>query len=487
MGVVGDIIGLTERGMEIGMAQRGSEIGGYSNAADRAAFGSSGCQRGMERDGLAVLAARKFHQAMVPLTRLALAANFRHIHVLHAERMPREGAVLLVANHPSTWTDVVLLDAVLGRRFHFLAHEEQFHPWPRGVLLELYGTLPLSSREHRPDAMARNAVTFRRCEELFDRAEGVAVFPEGISRVDRGLLPLKHGAARLALSYAERRENRGTFALVPVGIYYSDRTAFRSDVTVQVGKAIPAVALRASGTADPEEAAGRLTDRMAEAMRGLGLEGMDRPEAGVFSALEPIAAGGAGSLELERARRLARSLADERWNQPEKFARLQRCARVFERMRRVLGVSESALAARSRTERRGAVLALVAGSVPALAGLAIHVLPAMLTHAATRRYASDPSRVAFARIASGFFFLVLAYGAGITLLLVGTRVHPVWVPALALLSALLGVFALGFAPRARSEYERCRLAWISRRHGRFVGRARREREILRARALALLA
>jgi hypothetical protein len=129
----------------------------------------------------------------------------------------------------------------------------------------------------------------------------------------------------------------------------------------------------------------------------------------------------------------------------------------------------------------------VAGFVPALVGLAIHALPAMLTHAATRRYASEPSRVAFARIASGFLFLALSYGAGIFLLLAGAQVRPVWVPAIALFSAMLGVFALGYAPRARSEYERCRVAWISRRHGRFVNRTRGEREMLRAEALAYLA
>jgi 1-acyl-sn-glycerol-3-phosphate acyltransferase len=465
------------------MAHRGIEIRQDGSAGARAGFRRSACHRRAGHDGLAVLVAKGVYRAVLPLMRLVLAVAFARVRVLHGERLPREGGVLLVANHPSTWTDVVLLDAALGRGFHFLAQEEQFRPWPRGILLRLYGALPLSSREHRPDALARNEATFLRCEELFDRGEGVAVFPEGISRVDRGFLPLKHGAARLALSYAARRESGGPFALVPVGIHYSDRTAFRSRVTISVGPAIPAAEWGVPGAGDPEEQASRLTERMAEAMHGLVLELADRRLATLFSVLEPIAADRAGSLELEHARLLARALVDSRRSHPADLARLERRARAFDRMRRALGVSQGALGERSRVDRAEDLLALLAGALPALAGLAIHALPAALTQAATGRYASEPSRVAFARIASGFLFFSLFYGAGGALLVARTGLHPAWLLVLVPLSGLLGLFAQGYTRRVRLERERWRLARISRRHGRFVRRARRERETLRAQML----
>ena len=425
------------------MAQRGSEMDRRPKMAGRDRSAPSGCQSRMKRDGLAVVGAKRFHRAMVPIMRLAVEMNFRRIRVLHAERMPREGAVLLVANHPSTWTDVVLLDAVLGRRFHFLAQEEQFHPWPRKILLKLYGTLPLWSRERAVDAPVRNADTFHRCEALFDHHEGVAAFPEGISRVDRGLLPLKHGASRLALSYAERHDVPSSFALVPVGIYYSDRTAFRSDVAICVGNAIPSESLCPPGSVTPEEAASRLTERMDGAMRRLVLEG-------------------------------------ERRSHPEEFARLDRRGRAYERMRAALGVSDAALAPRSPAGQIGGAIALVVGAVPAMAGLAIHAFPALLTHVATQCYASHPSRVAFARIASAFWLLLMTYTAGVLALMALTQLRTVEILALALLSALFGLFAVGYPDRARMEYERLRVAWISRRHGAFVRRTRREREALLA-------
>ena len=466
------------------MPQRESEISRSSNAVGRDGLGWRDCQYGAGRDGLAGPVAWGIHRGMIPLMRLALALSFKHVRVRHGERMPRTGAILLVANHPSTWTDVVLLDSLLGRRLHFLAQDEQFHPWPRRVLLELFGTLPLSSIEHRPDAVARNEATFRRCEKLFDRREAVAVFPEGISLVDRGLLPLKHGAARLALSYVARRGDR-RLSLVPVGIHYSDRTAFRSDVTVSVGRAIPVETWRSFDPCDLEAAASRVTENMEEAMRGLVLEGMDPPRARLFSVMESVVAGRMGSLELETARLLARSLADETRNHPGDVARLERHARAYRRIRNALGVSDPALAERSRAERAGAILGIALGFVPALAGMGIHALPGALTRAATRRYIPQPSQVAFARIGSGFLFFSLTYGAGI-LLLVGTRVPHAWIPGIVLLCLLLGAVALEYAPRARLESERWRIAWISRRHGRLIRRVRRERCFLCARAIGLL-
>jgi 1-acyl-sn-glycerol-3-phosphate acyltransferase len=124
------------------------------------------------------LAAHAFYYMMVPLMRLALAVHFRRLHVLHADAFPKKGAVLVVANHPSRWTDVVVLDIALRRGLHYLAGADQFHPWPRGALMRLYGALPVFDRTLRPDYSERNARTFRRCEWLFDVGEGVP-FPEG--------------------------------------------------------------------------------------------------------------------------------------------------------------------------------------------------------------------------------------------------------------------------------------------------------------------
>jgi 1-acyl-sn-glycerol-3-phosphate acyltransferase len=198
------------------------------------------------------------------LLRLLVAIHFRCVRVRHARRFPRFGPALLVANHPSTWTDVLLLDVALGRRLHFLARHQLFRPAPRRWILRLFGSLPVAQSHDGPDHAKFNAATFRRCCELLARGEVVAVFPEGMSGDDRSVRSFHTGAARIAL---DRIEAGGTIPVVPVGIYYVDRTAFREGVVLTVGE--PLVLSPSSAPApdarDPwlENVTGHLQDAVA--------------------------------------------------------------------------------------------------------------------------------------------------------------------------------------------------------------------------------
>lgn len=176
---------------------------------------------------------RALYVTMPWLMRMLVAIYFRRVRVRHAQRFPRRGAAILVANHPSTWTDVLLLDVALGRRLHFLAHQKLFRPAPRRWILRLFGSLPVAQSHDGRDHAKFNAATFRRCGDLLARGEVVAVFPEGMSGDDRSVRPFRTGAARIAL---DRIEAGGTIPIVPVGIYYVDRTAFREGVVLTVGE-----------------------------------------------------------------------------------------------------------------------------------------------------------------------------------------------------------------------------------------------------------
>ncbi len=188
-------------------------------------------------------------------------AHFRHFDTLHRERFPRHGSVLLVANHPAAWTDALVLDMALDRKLHFIAYERLFRPLARGWLLRVFGSLPVRFRGEAQAAVV-NRQTFARCHEALDRAEVVAFFPEGVSTTDRTVGPLKTGAARLL---AERLQDASLPLVIPVAIYYEDRTAFRGDVVVAVGAPMSYAAL-AGPTADPFETVRALTVDMASAL-----------------------------------------------------------------------------------------------------------------------------------------------------------------------------------------------------------------------------
>jgi 1-acyl-sn-glycerol-3-phosphate acyltransferase len=204
------------------------------------------------------------HAGLRGVTEIAARVYFRRFSVVGRGRFPRRGATVVVANHPAAWTDVVVLDAALDRRLHFLAQESLFHPWARGVFLRLHGSLPVSSREEGDAHGVDNRAVFARCHALLRRGEAIAVFPEGVSEWDRTIGPLKTGAAWLMLE----DEARGPAAprLVPVAIHYENRMAFRSAVTLAVGPDIGVEAHRDLHARDSHSAAHALTDDIRNAL-----------------------------------------------------------------------------------------------------------------------------------------------------------------------------------------------------------------------------
>jgi 1-acyl-sn-glycerol-3-phosphate acyltransferase len=191
----------------------------------------------------------------------AARVYFRRLRVVGGERLPARGPAILVANHPAAWTDVVVLDAALGRRLHFLAQESLFHPWARAALLHIHGSIPVRQHDSALGPAADNRASFARCHALLDQGEVIVVFPEGVSESDRTVGPLKTGAARLALEHDARG---ATARVVPIGIHYEDRMAFRSTVTLAVG---PDVSVhRAPAGSDPRAAAHALTEDVRVAL-----------------------------------------------------------------------------------------------------------------------------------------------------------------------------------------------------------------------------
>ena len=424
-----------------------------------------------------------FYAGVRPVMAAALAATYRRVRRRASERFPRRGPVILVANHPAAWADVVALGALLGRPLHFLAHAYQFRPWPRRVVVSMWGTLPVyESDREAPDE--RNEETFRRCEALLEQGEVVAVFPEGVSRLDRGVMPLRLGAARLALTAAARSEGRSP-VLIPVGLHFADRTAAGSDLTLSIGMPIPVPRLV---TLDPsllEAEAVRLTDRMREAIGSLIVDVPCPRLASLIRILEPVAAGNREALELEEARKLGAALGALFSERPADLERLERRAVEWERARAALGISPRALAGTdSRPERPRrvqalAVLGALLGAVPALAGAVLHIVPAVLGWASATRFRSVPQRIPFARMTAGLASWVLVMTA-------------VWLAARALggggresVAALLGgvllaLFAGEYGAWLAPPHERIRLALLERTRPDLVRRARERYEDLAA-------
>jgi 1-acyl-sn-glycerol-3-phosphate acyltransferase len=419
---------------------------------------------------------RAFHAAIQPLLSGVLHVHYRRVTAGGLERIPRVGPALVVANHPCTWTDALTLLVVLRRRLHFIVESPQFRPWPRALFLRLFGGLPIYFPGTSWDFDERNEETFRRCEALVDRGEVVILFPEGISRTDRFLMPLKPGAARLALSYAARDRASTSFALIPVGLRFTERTAFRSDVGVCVGRPIDRTELRREASAS--EGVRRLTARLARVLEALAVAGRNPAQGVLLASLEGVARARIPAYGPAQGAALARSVASLERRDPRTYASLARHARAHARVLRAIRVSDEALAWTAGAGAPSSGWSIILLALPGAAGAVIHALPASLATLACHRRGYGPSEVAFARIVSGLALLVLEYAAAAFVLARGPGFSPGHVAATLAFMAVLGMASLALLDRARPLRERIRLARVERRHHGLVERARMERDLL---------
>ncbi|HEY9284670.1 MAG TPA: lysophospholipid acyltransferase family protein [Pyrinomonadaceae bacterium] len=225
----------------------------------------------------------------------ALRLFFRRIETYGAGRVPAGEPLIFVLNHPNGLIDPALVFCALPRRISFLAKSTLF-PLPiLGGLLRAVEALPVYRRVDAPEQLSLNQLTFRRCRELLRRNRCIAIFPEGRSHNETSLLPVKTGAARIALgalsagesdpaggndfSAGARAADPTGLKIVPVGLYYTAKTRFRSEALIRFGEPfdVRPVELDPDGE-PPREAVAGLSQQIERGLREVTLNVPDDEE-----------------------------------------------------------------------------------------------------------------------------------------------------------------------------------------------------------------
>jgi 1-acyl-sn-glycerol-3-phosphate acyltransferase len=344
-------------------------------------------------------------RAITAVLRFALRVFFRRIEVVGAARVPPRGGCLFVLNHPNGLVDPVFLLCFAPRRVSFLAKSPLFRMPFIGFFVRALDSIPVYRRQDEGADTSRNRETFSNAAALLRRGGTIAICPEGASHSEPYLLPLKTGAARIALGAASVKEEDGgvkagsrggrqeagkrrrqttdaggrkekeqeagagstkekeqtagaggrnksvresrascrlplpsaSLKIVPVGLYYTAKTTFRSGALLYFGEPIAVECVEPDEQGEPpREAVRELSDRIAERLRSLTLNA-DRHEAlavvaraeRVFSSEEDEEEPSL-ERELRRRRRFVEAYAFHRRHSPERLEVLEKRIRQYE-------------------------------------------------------------------------------------------------------------------------------------------------------------
>jgi 1-acyl-sn-glycerol-3-phosphate acyltransferase len=212
---------------------------------------------------------------------IALRLFFRRIETTNVERVPKDDPLIFVLNHPNGLIDPALIFVSLPRRVSFLAKSTLFQIPVGGAIIRALEALPVYRQIDKSGEMSKNTETFRAARRLLAQNRCIAIFPEGISHNETKLKPIKTGAARIALgalgvqspkSKVQNPEENTTdnidLKIMAVGLFYTSKTAFRSEVLIRYGEILEVEPVELDEDGEPpREAVKELTARIEKALR----------------------------------------------------------------------------------------------------------------------------------------------------------------------------------------------------------------------------
>lgn len=427
------------------------------------------------------------------LVRALLGLFFRRLEAAGIEQLPRSGPAIVVLNHPNGLLDPAILVALAPRPVSFLAKAPLFRTPLVSTFVKALDSIPVFRAQDGGASPERTRETLSLARDVLERGGVIALFPEGTTHDDPSLKPLRSGAARLALGAAVRLARRpARLRIVPAGLFFARKTAFRSDALLVFGESFDVPAAGETGGEPDPKAVRELTSRISAALALVTLHADAREALDLAAAAESIVDGVDPSLKetfevrhllLERYARLVETRRDE-------------VEDIAARLRRHLGALAAArLDASSlaplEASPSGAILSAlltIAFSLlllpAALVGLVTHWPPYRLVGLLASRWARDDESVlATGKLIGGMVFFPFSWG----LLAAGTYLRAGASAALLALALLplCGLAALLTLERLDSSVTSLRALWILLFSRRAALRLLAERRLLREKISAL--
>jgi hypothetical protein len=297
------------------------------------------------------------------------------------------------------------------------------------------------------------------------------------------MLPLRTGAARIALSAEAEANWQLNLQIVPVGLWYQKKSQFRSSALVVFGQPFGLADFKSRYLNDEHAAVDALTEQIDTRLDTVVLQAEN---AELLTGI-PLVAAWTAPRELEsleeqhtRTAELLAAYLRLRAADPARLEAIAREARRYARVLRTLGVKDP-WDLELNAARRGRIGALagwlIIGSLPALAGCALSYLPYRLAAPLTPVLLGDyEETTSTGKLIIGSALVALTWL--VEAIVCGAVFGPVWGIALLVLAPLLAYIALRWGESWRELRDAAGYAWLTARHKKMVTELVARRRVL---------
>ena len=119
------------------------------------------------------------------------------IHLKNKRLFKTKGPLLIIANHPNSFLDALIIGSYYKRRVYFLARGDAFKKPIHRYLLESLNMIPVYRLREGKEFLHLNDYAFSRSIQLLSNGNAVLIFIEGICVNSNELQPFKKGTARI--------------------------------------------------------------------------------------------------------------------------------------------------------------------------------------------------------------------------------------------------------------------------------------------------
>ena len=194
------------------------------------------------------------YQPLLFIIRIALKIFCVSIKIQNKQALQQRGPLLIVANHPDSFFDALVIAANTKYPLSFLARGDVFtKPW-HNFLLRALNMMPVYRQREGKEHLYKNLNSFDASVDVLKQGGILLIFIEGTCLNKNAIQPFKKGAARILQQAVAAGV---TPAVLPAVITYNGFKHFGKKICLMLGSAFPATTFFTTNTEQQNEASQR--------------------------------------------------------------------------------------------------------------------------------------------------------------------------------------------------------------------------------------